>query len=238
MNCNTSYFLVILPLLTLVAESSGQIIYPPGYINMNVQSGGLVVPINNYSPKSEDQGEDYISDRWNQGSIVLLTGDTIRNYPLKYNLLTRNVEVKTEQMVKVVPIDDVRQFYWLDNGQRLTFINGSGYTMGGTPIVGSYQVLAEGALNLFKKYHLTVQKANYRPELDVGFTENRLIKEVKYFVATGKNLYELKNGKKVFDHFRQHRPTMKRFAKREGLNPKREDDLIAIVQHYNEQWRQ
>ena len=224
-------------ILTITTSVSGQIIYPPGYINMNTQAGGLVVPINNYSNKSEDQREDYVSDRWNQGSIVLLTGDTIQNYPLMYNLLTRNVEVKTEQTVKVVPIDDVKQFYWLDNGQRLTFINGSGYTIGGAPVVGYYQVLAEGNLNLFKKHHLTVQKANYRPELDVGFTENRLIKTVKYFVATGKNLYELKNSKRVFDHFRQHQHTIKKFVRREGLNPKREDDLITIVQYYNEQSR-
>ncbi len=224
-------------IMTISASVSAQIIYPPGYINMNVQSGGLVVPINNYSPKSEDQGEDYVSDRWNQGSIVLLTGDTIKNYPLKYNLLTRNVEVQTEPTVKVVPIDDVQQFYWLANGELLTFINGSGYTAGGAPVGDCYQVLAEGTLNLFKKHHLTVQKANYRPELDVGATENRLIKTVKYFVATGKSLQELKNNKKIFDHFRQYRPTVKRFAKKEGLNPKREDDLIAMVEHYNEQWR-
>ncbi|MGB3777342.1 MAG: hypothetical protein WA960_03220 [Tunicatimonas sp.] len=166
-----SFFFTLL-VLTIATSGSAQIIYPPGYINMNVQSGGLVVPINNYLPKGEDQGEDYLSDRWNQGSIVLLTGDTIKNYPLNYNLLTQNVEVKTKQTVKVVPIGDVQQFYWLDNDQRLTFINGSGYTMGGTPIVGSYQVLAEGTLNLFRKYPLTVQKANYRSELDVSLLED------------------------------------------------------------------
>ncbi len=226
------------PIVLIIATSvSAQIIYPPGYVNMNVQSGGLVVPINNYLSKNEDQRESYVSNDWNQGSIVLLTGDTIQNYPLKYNLLTRNIEVKTERTVKVVPIGDVQQFNWLDNDQRLTFINGSGYTTGGTPAEGYYQVLTEGTLNLFKKHHLTVQKANYRPELDVGSTENRLVKTVKYFVATGKNLQELKNNKKIFDYFRQHRPAVKKFTKREGLNPKREDDLIAIVQYYNEQSR-
>ena len=223
------------PIILAISTSvSAQVIYPPGYVNMNVQSGGLVVPINNYLSKNEEQGEDYITGRWNPGSIVLLSGDTIQNYPLKYNLLTRNVEVKTKQMVKVVPIGDVQQFYWLDNGQRLTFINGSGYTVGSTPMVGYYQVLGEGSLNLFKKYHLTVQKANYRPELDVGSTENRLIKTVKYFVATGKAIRELKNTKKIYDHFKQHRSTVKKFAKNERLNPKREEDLIRIVQYYNE----
>ena len=236
MNFIKSFFFAPI-IMTITISGSAQIIYPPGYINMNIQSGGLVVPINNYSPKSDDQRESYISDRWNQGSIVLLTGDTIQNYPLKYNLSTRNVEVKTEQLVKVVPIGDVQQFYWLDNDQRLTFINGSGYTLGGAPVGDYYQVLAEGTLNLFKKHHLAVQKANYRPELDVGTAEDRLVKTVKYFIATGNALQELKNNKKIFDHFRQHRATVKKFAKREDLNPKREDDLITIVQHYNEQSR-
>ena len=234
MNHNMSYFLVIPIMLTIITESSGQIIYPPGYINMDIRSGGLVVPINNYLSKDGSGGEEYVSNQWSQGTIVLRSGDSISNYPLKYNLVTDAVEVKTDQTVKVVPIADVQQFYWFNNGQPVDFINGSGYTMGGTPLNGYFQLLVKGTTNLFKKTYLSVQKANYRPELDVGSPEDKVVREDSYYLARGKSIMEIKNRKRVYDYFKQHRADVKKHAQQQEWNPKREEDLAAIVRYYNE----
>lgn len=233
MNSTKSSLFSILLVLTVTAPLSAQIIYPPGYVNMNLQSGGLVVPINNYMSKDESDRELFIDDQWNEGTIVLLSGDSINHYLIKYNLATEAIEVKTNQAIKVVPLGDARLFYWFENGQRFDFINGNGYSTDDTPRTGYLQVLAEGDINLFKKTHLSVQKANYRPELDVGSPEDKVVEEEVYYVARGKSIMRIKNKKKVYDFFKQHRTEVKKHAQRQGWNPKREADLVAIVSHYN-----
>ncbi len=193
-----------------------------------------MIPINNYTSKDESTYEQFISSQWNQGTVVLLSGDSIARYPLKYNLSTDVLEVKTSHAIKVVPLKDVRLFYWFENGQRLDFINGSAYANDGTPRTGYFQVLAEGTINLFKKTHLSVQKANYRPELDVGSSEDKVIREDTYHLARGKSITKLKNNRKVYGFFKQQQTKVKKRAKQQGWNPKKEGGLIAIVNHYNE----
>ena len=207
-------------------------IYPPGYVGVSVQSGGIVVPID-YVSKSDGSQEQYVDDQWNEGIIVLLTNDSIRGYPLKYNLTTDAVEVKTESAVKVVPYSDILRFHWVDDEQRYDFINGSGYKTGGVPLNGSLQLLSEGALNLFKKTFLSVQKANYRPELDVGSQEDKVVREEVYYVARGKHIIEAKP-KKIFSFFKQHQAEVKQYAKQNALRPRHEGDLIEIVNYYNQ----
>ena len=228
------WFLVFIVLLLSVTTGISQIIYPPGQINADIRPGGLVVPIN-YASKTDNRGEEYVNNEWHQGTIILLTGDSIHHYPLKYNLTTGAIEVKTKDAVKVVPLNEVRRFYWRENGQRSDFINSSGYSMIGTPFVGYLQLLSEGTVNLFKKAQLTVQKANYRPELDVGSSEAKIIREDVYYVARGTDIFELKKKSRnhVYDFFRQHRAKVKKYAQQQGWQPKQEEDLIKIVEYYN-----
>lgn len=230
---NANRLLTASIMVFFTSNGIGQVIYPPGRIDATIRAGGLVVPIN-YESKIEKNREEYISDEWNQGTIVLLTDDSIHHYPLKYNLMTDAVEVKTEHVVKVVPLSDVRRFYWVQNGQRQDYINSSGYTMTGTPFVGYLQLLSEGAVNLFKKIYLNIQKANYRPELDVGSPEDKIVREEIYFVARGTNIIELKRRNSVYDFFKQHRAKVKKYAQQNKLQPKREEDLIDIVEYYNQ----
>ena len=229
---NARCFLLTATLLMSATDSISQIIYPPGRINAHMRSGGLVVPIN-YVSKTEKEREQYISDQWNEGTIILLTGDSIHHYPLKYNLTTDAVEVKAKNAVKLVPLDQVQRFYWVEKGQRFDYINSSGYTIGTTPLAGYLQLLSEGPLNLFKKTFLSVQKANYRPELDVGSPEDRIIRKQIYYVARGTNMLEVKP-KNIYAFFKQHRADIKKYAKRNNLQPKREKDLIAMVDYYNQ----
>ena len=52
----------LFPLLVLkLTDVAGQVIYPPGYINMNTQPGGLVVPVH-YASKSIGDREEYVDD--------------------------------------------------------------------------------------------------------------------------------------------------------------------------------
>ena len=209
-----------------------QVLYPPGYINMNIKSGGLVIPVD-YRSKEGSQRDQYVSPQWNQGTIMLLTGDSIHGYPLKYNLTTGEVEVKTQQAIKVVPLREVKRFSWLEDGRPTRFINSGGYTIEGVPLVGYLQLLSEGSLNLFKRTFLSVQRANYKPELDVGSPEDKLIREDVYYVAKGSDIIKVK-GKKIYNFMEGHRASVKQHAKQNGLYPKEEQDLIKIVDYYNQ----
>ena len=214
-------------------QSVAQVLYPPGRIDVSTQSGGLVVPIH-YPSKTEGRQDQYISDSWHTGTLLLLNGDSIHQYPLKYNLTTQTVEVDVKGVVKVVPLTEVRQFYWIERGKRADYINGSGYTMTGEPLRGCMQLLCEGKVSLFKRPFLKIQKANYRPELDVGSVENKAIREHTYYLARGRDILEVKNKSDVYDFFRQHRATVRKYAREQNLHPKEQEDFVTIVEYYNQ----
>ena len=48
--------LIIIMFTLGVLNSQGQVIYPPGYVGVSVQSGGIVVPVDYVSKSGGNQG--------------------------------------------------------------------------------------------------------------------------------------------------------------------------------------
>ncbi|QHT65985.1 hypothetical protein GXP67_04525 [Rhodocytophaga rosea] len=178
------------------------------------------------------QGTYYIDTEWHTGNIYLKSGDTLRNYPLKYDIDKNLIEINTPQNVKVLHGDKAVAFEWNTGTSTATFINGEYYKVDGTRLVGFFQVLVVGNFQLLSKTMLEVKKADYNVALDVGSRADKILKKERLFIARDKQLYEIK-GKDDLTPFGDKAAAVKSYAKENKLKPNKREDAMKLVLYSN-----
>ncbi|MDO1445319.1 hypothetical protein Q0590_03605 [Rhodocytophaga aerolata] len=179
------------------------------------------------------EGTNYLSPEWNTGTIYLKSGDTLNNFPLMYDLDKRTLEIQAKEVIKILPGEKVIAFEWQDKtGRSTSFVNSEYYTLDGTPLLGVFEVLAAGDLQLLSRIELERKKSNYNVALDVGSKADKLIKKEKLYVAREKKLTELK-GKDDYSIFGDKQAAIQQFAKENKAKLSRKEDALRIIGYYN-----
>lgn len=179
------------------------------------------------------EGTHYISQEWNTGNIYLKSGDTLKNFPLMYDIDKRTIEINAKEVIKILPSEKVITFEWQEKtGKRASFINSEYYTLDGTPLVGIFEILAAGHVQLLSRIDLDIKKSNYNVALDVGSKSDRIIRKEKLYLSRDKKLLELK-GKEDFTLFGDKHEAIKQYVKENKLKPARKEDAIRIINYYN-----
>jgi hypothetical protein len=178
------------------------------------------------------QGTYYLDTEWRTGNIYLKSGDTLKNYPLKYDIDKNLIEINTPQHVKTLPGQRAIAFEWNNGTSSVTFINGEYYTLEGTKLTGFFQVLVAGNFQLLSKTVLEVKKADYNVALDVGSRADKILKKERLFIARDKQLYELK-GKEDLAPFGEKAAAIKTYARENKLKPGKREDAMKLVTYSN-----
>ena len=182
-------------------------------------------------PKSI-KGSYYYNDEWNNGTIKLFSGETIENYPLKYDLKMNQVDIKVNSSIKVLAIGTIKEIVWI-NKKGFTEIlrNTSQYKNNN---IGFFSVLTEGEISFFKKTDLKVLESTYNPAMDVGSQSKKYLKQETYYTLINKELTRVKkNKKKILAKFEDKAEMVKKYADENSLNFKNDYDLSKIFNYYN-----
>jgi hypothetical protein len=182
--------------------------------------------------KEATQGSYYISENWNTGTIYLKSGDTLKGYPLKYDIDKNLIEIKTPQQIKALSGNNVIAFEWDDTQRKSFFLNGEQYTFEGTKLYGFYQILTPGKVELLSKIFLEIKRADYNVALDVGSRADKIIQREKLFVAKDKQLFELKS-REIPKPLSDKALEIKVYLKQNNLKLNKKDDAIRLVNYYN-----
>ncbi|MCF6366493.1 MAG: hypothetical protein L3J35_09870 [Bacteroidales bacterium] len=183
--------------------------------------------------KTETKGSFYYNDNWKPGEIYLITGEVIKDYPLKYDLRKNIIEIKVENIVKVLSVGRVKEIHWIDDfGNKEILRNAMLYeNYNGT---GLFSILLEGNKSFLKKPYLKLIESNYVTALDVGEKSNQIVKRNYYFIAEGNKVIEIKKSKKqILKQFGDNADIIKEFAQKNKLSYKNDNDLIKIFSYYN-----
>lgn len=183
--------------------------------------------------KSETKGSFYYNDIWRAGEIILISGDIIKDYPLKYDIRKNIIDLKVENIVKVLSIGRIKEINWIDEkGSKeilrntMLYENYSG--------IGFFSILSGGEKSLLKKTYLKIIDPNYVSAIDVGEQERKIVKRDIYFIAVGNKVTEIKKNKKqILKQFGTNSDNIKIFASDNNLNFKNDFDLIKIFNYYN-----
>jgi hypothetical protein len=101
---------------------------------------------------------------------------------------------------------------------------------------GFFQVLSDGAIPLLKRTTIEIKKADYNVQLNVGSTDDKILKKVKFYAVKERQVLEVPGSRKKFlSLFGEDDEKIERLVKDNNLSTSKEDHLEIIFQHYNSQ---
>lgn len=178
-------------------------------------------------------GNDYVVDQW-QLADILLTGDTIefRDVNIKLDVTNRVIELQSGEDVKLLPSTQAKSI--TIKGVTPTFY----LTRVGTGLYGPsgfYKLLYEGDEKLLCHYSTRIEQSHYNEALGSGQKDDKIVKVETYYISNNDKLIALEMKKSKLAEQLGNSEDLLKYMKEEGLNPKREMDLIKIVQYADKQ---
>jgi len=188
-------------------------------------------------PEGKVVGDTYLSTEWKKSVILLYDNNKlIEGFPVRYDIQSDDLEVKSRTEVKVLQGRKVKSFMWIDSSRSepYYFINARDFKLDGVPLTGFFEVLVDGNSPLFKKVNVSVKKADYNVTLSVGSRDDKILKNSTYYFANGNSIYEIPGTKKKFlQLLKSKAEQVGSYMDENGLSVKKEEELAAIFKYYN-----
>ena len=182
-------------------------------------------------------GDPYLNANWQKSTVLLSDDKLLEGYPVRYDIRSRELEVKSKYGIKVLEARRVKSYVSLDslNNSPKYFINSTRFKdEKGNVTEGFFEVLSDGKLPLFKSVSLEVRPANYRPELNMGSREDKILKKEKYYYMQNQNIFEVPtSAKKLAPVFGDRSEEMQKFIKTNKLLLKEETHLKLVFDEFN-----
>ena len=193
-------------------------------------SGGF----NEFQPKPEKIQSVYLRDDWTYGTLMLLSGDTLKDLSLKYDIKNSLLEIYADAAVKVVSLSKIKGFEFAVVPRKQLFLNANRQLVPG--LTGLVEVLAAGNTSLYAKPSVEIVPGNYNAALDVGSRDDKAVKKEDLFlVKDGKATDVTRAGKKIVSHFQGRENEIEKYAKDNSLSYKKKEDLAKIIRFANEE---
>jgi len=187
-------------------------------------------------PPGKVIGDNYLDKKWNKANILLYQSETvIEGYPIKYEIKSDLVEIKTNAGIKILDIKKIKNIVWVDSVTLIPhyFVNAGEFKREGVPSRGLLEVLVDGTIPLVKKTELFVKKPTYNAALDVGTRDTKIYpKETTYYVKEGE-MIKVKGKKDIPAAAADRANEVESFIKVNKLNVNKETDLIRVFEFLN-----
>lgn len=181
-------------------------------------------------------GDNYLDKKWNKANILLYQSETvIEGYPVKYDVKSDLIEIKTNAGIKILDVKKVKNIVWVDSITSAPhyFVNAGEFKKEGVPSKGLLEVLVDGTLPLVKKTELFVKKPTYNAALDVGTRDTKIyLKEIIYYAIEGE-MVKVKGKKDVLAAAGDRANEIESYIKSNKLNMNKEVDLIKVFEFLN-----
>jgi hypothetical protein len=238
------YSYIVLVLCVISVASSAQTVVPPNIRASNtiekltdfrgLETGEMLfgIPL----PEGKVIGDTYFDTKWKIGSVMLYGKDKlIERYPIRYDIYTNELDIKTGQQVKVIAGNKIKSFSWIDSSytEPVYFVNAHDFrNEEGTPFSGFFQVLVDGPLPLLCKTDIVVRKADYNVQMNVGSKDDKILKKEKYYyLKDGKALEVPAGKKKMLALFGEHAITIEKYTK-DNRSSSRQSELVLAFDQY------
>ncbi len=221
-------------LIVLLITLSSFTVYSQTVETYKYSGSGSAAVLEKYKTKTaETKGVYFYNKEWQDADIIMFSGDKLENFPVRYNLGKNILEIKSEDIVKVISIGQIKEIHFHDKFKNEILKNTVLYK--NNEGVGFFTVLSEGNKILLKKTYLEVIEPNYVNALDVGEQERKIVQRAKYYIADRDNeVIQIKKNKRfVLKLLNDRAEDIKKYMSQNKLSVKNENDLIEIFNYYN-----
>lgn len=178
----------------------------------------------------------YFDTKWNQSSFTLYGVEkNVVGHFVKYDVRNERIEVRTVEGVRTVETAKIKSLAWVDSITRkpFYFVNVNEFKKGEVKFDGLIEVLNEGKIALLKRTNLIVEKPDYNVALGVGSLDEKLKRQVSYYIARDQKLYKVNGKESLLEMFKPKEKSIEDFIKTQKIKTKREDDLLKVVDFAN-----
>ena len=197
--------------------------------------GGVIETIN-LEKSSVIEGTFFINDDWSIGDVLLFNGKAIKSIPLKYNLRDEMLLLlDANKISRVIGDDEIEKFEWFDvnKKQNVLFVNCLNYKLEGVPIIGFFEVVTEGQVELLLYRTLILDEGYYSVTHDAGQLNDEYVIKESLYLSREHFLYEVKGKKELYNYFGEHAEDVKKFVKNNNLRFKQPVELARVIDYYN-----
>ena len=182
------------------------------------------------------RGSQYLFDDWINATLELSNGDEKENLYVNYNLENQNLEISTQDGIKVVPEGLIRHFTYAAGEHIRTFINAADMAATGCTFSGHgyLEILyySEDQL-LLHSFTFERKKPSYNERLGLGDDNEKLIHKMHLWLVQAKQCTELtgsakRRRKQLSKALRTSRVEVT--TKEHKLNLKKAEDVVTLLQ--------
>lgn len=179
----------------------------------------------------------YLYDGWSLGNIFLTDSTKLIDQYIKIDLKEKVLDIQYNQGVRIMPFSRILAL-------ELKTINGANefYVIGASILDPNgvykdqlFEIIKEGKVNLYCRTVASVLEKSYSPAMMPadGGRESEIVLKKKYLIVEGDDFLEIEGSKsKVKEELiRMFGSDIEPHLKK--LNPKKEDDLINLVEKLN-----
>lgn len=183
------------------------------------------------------EGDYYLNPDWYEGFITLKNNQTFQQYPLKYDIFNDILEIKVKDEIKILKGEKIASFTWFNEARKeeIFYLNSHDYRLNGTPLIGFFELVADGKVQLLSKVEVAIKDPTYLQGLDMGKQYTEILKkEVYYLSDASKALKEIKNKKDLWEYLGNDAQHVKQHMRQAKLSVKKKQELAQIVSFINQ----
>lgn len=190
-------------------------------------------------PKPSDpRGKNYYHYQdWLVGDVILHNDKTISNQLMRYEILRNQMEISFNNKIVILEGRKIKTFEMINpySSRKVTFTPCAEYELEKEKIIGFFEVLADGDIKLLSHKSIVVFGATKSVALSGSHRENSVFINERFFIARGDDIQEVGKGrKKDLKVFGDKAELVRKYANKNGLIFKRKNDLIEMVEYYND----
>lgn len=214
---------ILLPVFAF-SQEAGKV----AFIDKTINPGEVVdeLPL----PPPVLEGQFYIDEKWNPGSLTLHKRKAITLEKIRFDLQNNNLEIKQGDEVKVCTLGLIDKF---EIGEGEVYHNLLMVSKNLPAGVG--KVLFQGQkITLIEHIYLDVKESTYNVALDMGTRNHQSVLKRKYFLKNQEAVNEIKPRlKKNKSYFGNDYEKLAEFASKKNLHGNGIDNFISVLAYYD-----
>jgi hypothetical protein len=201
-------------------------------VEMNLRDNGFVTQLPGASGKTK--GSSLLYEQWLLCNLDFGTRGKAEGLYIRYDILNSIVNIRLKDKIKSIDGSYIERFSLTDSlGITHFYVNCNQFNNETTPLIGFFEILAEGKYQLFRKTDAVIIEANYNQALDLGDKDNSISQVSNYYIARNKEALKVDKTKKSLIKDFPEITGLAGYMKKEKINIRRSKDLIKLVTYMN-----
>ncbi len=174
------------------------------------------------------KGNHYLSDDW-QVADVIISGESIeiKDVRIMIDITNSVVELQLKDRIVVLPSQNTEEIR-IKGVIPMLFYSRASIDINGPK--GFYKQIYNGGMKLYCHYSTRIEESQYNEALAVGERDDRIVQIKSYYLEIIDNLIQLESKKGKLIEQLNGGSELEKFAKKNGINIKKEKDLIALIE--------